>query len=187
MRNRIILFFMAVVSVLPMTAQNRVQSFEGGLAVGGCAPIESYRDGKGQFGPVLSLSARYNIPSTNYSVGLELQSNNIHRHFAIDTPNGIDRVENNNHSGFLVITTDYNFYQGKKVNPFVGAGIGISDNRTIDSYYDTESVNFIFVPRVGVELLYHIRVTCGFTVTRKGYNGFYTTLGFVIGGRPKKS
>ena len=44
----------------------------------------------------------------------------------------------------------------------------------------------LFAPRVGVEFIHHIRLTGQFNISRKGYNNFSLSIGFVLGGRPKK-
>ena len=55
-----------------------------------------------------------------------------------------------------------------------------------DKYFPSEGTSMLFAPRVGVELLYHIRLMAQFNISRKGYNNFSLTIGFVLGGRPKK-
>lgn len=87
----------------------------------------------------------------------------------------------------LALTGDYNFRQGTKINPFVGAAWGVAFNDVVgDKYFPSEGTSMLFAPRVGVELLYHIRLMAQFNISRKGYNNFSLTIGFVLGGRPKK-
>lgn len=42
------------------------------------------------------------------------------------------------------------------------------------------------MPRAGVELFYHIRLTAHCMIVRHGFHTAALTIGFVIGGRPKK-
>lgn len=99
---------------------------------------------------------------------------------------GYDRWQNNRTLA-LALTGDYNFLQGKKVNPFIGTAIGVAFNDVVgDKCFPTKGTSMLFSPRVGVEFFHHFRLATQFNLSRKGYNNLSVTLGFVIGGRPKK-
>lgn len=170
-------------------AQKEVQEFEGGLNVGFCVPVESYRDGTAKLGQVLGIAGRYNIPYSEWSIGLEVQINCMRRDFhLIDNAGNSFKTDNNNRTTTIAAVADYNFKQGCKVNPYVGLGLGIAYNQAITSYYNINtSTNLLISPRIGVELFHHLRIGAGFMVSRKAYNGFFATVGFVIGGRPARA
>ena len=64
---------------------------------------------------------------------------------------GNDRWQHNRTLA-LASTGDYNFLQGKKVNPFIGASIGVAFNDVVgDKYFPTKGTSMLFAPRVGVE------------------------------------
>ena len=60
------------------------------------------------------------------------------------------------------VVGDYNFRRGKNVSIFAGAGVGL----TVGDYYDINvsaykrNTIFHFMPRVGVELMNRVRLTC---------------------------
>lgn len=80
------------------------------------------------------------------------------------------------------VCSHYNLRQGRKVNPYFGLGAGVA--WWSPSY---SKAGFAIEPRVGVEFLYHIRLSIECQISRKYYNAVGLTLGFVIGGRPKKA
>lgn len=70
----------------------------------------------------------------------------------------------------------------------MGAAWAVAFNEVVgDKYFPSEGTSMLFAPRVGVELLYHIRLMAQFNISRKGYNNFSLTIGFVLGGRPKNN
>lgn len=181
----IFVLLLCCVGIANASAQKEVQPFEGGLNIGMSVPLDSYREGKVEVGQVLGLAARYNIPYSEWSVGVDIQMSCMRREF--DIPGYDYTGKNNNRATSFTLTGDYNFKQGEKINPYVGLGLGVSYNQAITSYYDHySSTNFAFMPRFGVEFFYHLRIGAGFIVTRKAYNGFFATVGFVIGSRPVK-
>lgn len=187
MINKVI-FILLCLCAVRANAQKEVQSFEGGLNLGVCVPVMPYHHGTSEAGFCFGVSGRYNFPYSEWSVGLDIQLNPMRRNFDVKHDGHSFTADNNNRATYFLVTADYNFFQGKKVNPYVGVGMGFSVNDPLDCYYDSHgSTDFCFSPRVGVELLYHIRVAAGMIFTRKPYSGFFATVGFVIGGRPSKT
>lgn len=79
---------------------------------------------------------------------------------------------------------DYNFRQGKKVNPFAGAGLGLA---VIDFDYNKEQEKSVcFMPRVGVELFRHLRVALDYKLLKQKYGFWNVSVGVALGGGRKK-
>lgn len=97
-----------------------------------------------------------------------------------------DRWQTNRTLSFAALT-NYNIRQGRIFNPFFGCALGVAFNDVVgDRYFPSKGVSMLFAPRVGVEIIRHIRITGQFNICRKGYNNFSIAVGFVLGGRPKK-
>lgn len=100
---------------------------------------------------------------------------------------GYDRWQSNRTLAIAAVG-DYNFKQGTKINPFVGTAIGVAFNDVVgDEYFPSKGTSMLFAPRIGVELLYHFRISAQFNICKKGYNNVSVNIGFVLGGRPKKT
>lgn len=171
---------------IPANAQKKVRKFEAGMNLGISLPIQTNLHGKEKADCAFGLAARYNLPYTQWSFGLELQWNCMRREFLLrDAP---IKLRNTDQSFDILLVTDYNFNQGEKVNPFVSVGFGIADNQAGPEVHNVQSsTNFCFSPRIGMELLSNIRLSAGFIFSRSAFNGFFATAGFVIGGRPIKN
>lgn len=86
------------------------------------------------------------------------------------------------------VVGDYNFRRGKNVSLFVGAGIGCTD---IKNYFYDESTSgsvpktmFHFMPRAGIELFNHVRLTAYVNIfgDKEVSNGAGLAAGVVFGG-----
>ena len=44
----------------------------------------------------------------------------------------------------------------------------------------------VFIPRIGVEIGYHLRTQLDFVIVRKGFSNVFLSVGGTIGGRAKK-
>lgn len=189
MKRLKILFLMMCVGAVGATAQDvtEVQKFEGEASLGFTCPVGGFHGGGKHIGPEFGLELRYNVPQTKWDVGAALNVTTAVHRFHPDYSEWISDQSNRTIS-FLAVG-DYNFRQGRKVNPYVGAGIGVGSCEPInDVEYDAGAkAAFVFRPRVGVELFRHLRVGVHATVvTRSGYSNIGFTIGGVIGGRPKK-
>lgn len=183
----ILLIGIYVTSIMQIRAESpSVQMMEAEIRTGLTTPLGGYHTGKAQVSGTLGIEGRYNFKGTPWDCGLMLDLSTARRGYEQLYNDGYDRWQNNR-SLALAATSEYNFRQGTKVNPFAGAAMGIAFNDVVgDKYFPSKGTSMIFAPRVGVELLYHIRLMAQFNICRKGYNNFSLTLGFVIGGRPKK-
>ena len=190
-----------------------VKSIEGEFSLGFTYPWTKYNSGKRQVGAEMGLELRYNIPESKWDIGVLLNVNTTDYKFRHTTLT--DNAHWNedwsqidwdaDHSGHLTaeshndvlsnssfgiqLVADYNFGQGRRVNPFVGLGIGLGGNSSDDLDYCStpDGSHFVMRPRVGVELFHHVRLSLSSNINRYGYNNLALSLGLVIGGRPKKA
>lgn len=162
-----------------------VQMMEGEIRGGLSFPLGSYHDGKATTSGTLGIEVRHNFKGTPWDCGLMLNLSCARRNFSHIYDWGDDVAQNNRTVG-LAVTGDYNFLQGRKLNPFVGAGVGVAFHSIVDTkLYPSEGTTLLFAPRLGVELWSIVRLTGEFNISRKGYNNFAVSLGLVLGGRPK--
>ncbi len=150
-------------------------------------------DGGGTFG----LELRGNIKNTGWDVGAFLRYDATGYDFTghvspPDSDYGMSYNLDQYQSAFSIgVVTDYNFRQGRRVNPFAGLGIGYSIYSTAGHDfmhpYETEGCTLSFIPRFGVELFSWVRFTGYAFILRKGYNTVGISLGLTIGGWHRKS
>lgn len=168
----------------------RVQNVEGELFAGVTAPL-GLNGGKSAAGFGLGIEVRRNFKSTGWDVGGQISMMSAeHRyhnpHFA-DDPERRDHYYGQSNMTFSFMAVgDYNFRQGRRVNPFAGAGFGFAERHSDKALGPgPEGIGIAFMPRIGVELWSHLRVSASFYVAGKGNNCFALTIGGVIGGRKK--
>lgn len=182
-------FIFLILSMLPvgMNAQSSVvQMMEGEVRAGLTAPLGGYHTGKSQISASVGVEGRFNFKGTPWDCGLMLDLSTARRDYEHLYGDGYDRWQSNRTLA-LAATGEYNFRQGTKINPFVGTALGVAFNDVVgDKYFPSKGTALLLAPRLGVEFLYHIRLMAQFNLCRKGYNNFTLTVGFVLGGRPKK-
>ena len=167
-----------------------VRPFEGGVFFGTSTPLFGYHGGKNKFGGMLGLEFRCNIEDSPVDIGVLLDITSAEREYSLGRYG--DKVttvpyRQNNRTATAAVVCDYNFYQGKLVNPFIGIGYGACLYEAINQViYDSNGKCMIFIPRVGVELFRHLRITCASHLSRKGYHNVSMSIGFVLGGNPRK-
>lgn len=184
------IFLTLLAAALPCLAHadnDGVGKMEGGISVGSTLPLGGGYGGKIKPGTVLNGELRYNFANTGWDCGVLLQFNNSLRDF--DMADDSYYYQNNLNSSFAVVG-DYNFRQGDRINPFAGLGVGcsigvISRLQKYDEDFQSKAAA-VFLPRVGVELFHHVRVTLGAQISRRGFHTLDLSVGFVLGGRPKK-
>lgn len=180
MRKEILLCFIAI--SLPMSfikGQNigKIKKFEFELSAGMTYGIDHFLGDK-KLGPALALEGRYNFPILPTDVGLELYIGSAVRKFM--------GIHLSNRIFSFMAFYDYNFNRGKKISPFAGAGIGIASCDIISGSYGNVGARAIFSPRIGIEFLRHIRLTCYSKLCLKGYNNVGLSIGYAFGGGLKK-
>lgn len=192
MKKRLYILASAVALAAGMAcAQNDVQRVEGGIFGGISVPMDRYHKFRNEVASAWGVEVRYNLKQLPADVGLTAGfSNSMHEY---DAPNHewFKSAQYTYRTWQIAAVGDWNFRQGALVNPFAGLGLGIGIDHT-DGWL-TEGVtpekkcsHFMIMPRVGVELAHHIRITGDMRLGRKPFNAFCLTLGLTLGGRPKK-
>ncbi len=162
-----------------------VQMMEGEIRAGLTTPLGGYHKGTAQIGATIGLEGRYNFEGTPWDCGIMLDISTACRDYNYLFNHGNDHWQSNR-TVALAATSEYNLRQGTKINPFVGAALGVALNDVVgDEYFPGNGNSLLFAPRVGVEFLYHIRLMAQFNISRKGFHNFSRTLGFIIGRRTK--
>ena len=123
------------------------------------------------------LWGRYNFLHKPVDMGLELYIGSTAREY--DAANLSNRILS------VSAFSDYNFRRGKKFSPFVGIGMGIASCKVVQGAYGTDAARAVVTPRLGVELLGHIRMTCYSKLCFKGYNHVGVSVGYAFGGGKK--
>lgn len=174
MRRLVIILWAVLVGVMARAGEPvEVQPFEGEVGVG-LTVLTDKKAGMSN-GCFVNAAAelRYNLRRVPVALGLTAMYNSATRtdiHGAHD-----------NSGGFLVgAVGEYNFMRGHRwINPFAGASVGVF-------FRNEQSAVPYFQPRIGIEVLTHIRVTAGFIVADAANMGFTLGVGVVFGGRPRK-
>lgn len=183
---KIIFLFVALTAIQAKAQIKIVQMMEGEIRAGLTTPLGGYHMGKAQVSAALGIEGRYNFKGTSWDCGLTLDLSTARRGYEHLYNDGYDRWQSNRTLALAAIG-EYNLRQGTKINPFVGAALGVAFNDVVgDKYFPSKGTSMLFSPRIGIEFLYHIRLMVQFNICRKGYNNFSLTFGFVLGGRPKK-
>lgn len=156
-----------------------------------------YHDTNADGGGSLGLELRGNLKGTPWDVGgflrFDATGYDFKNHMPPRDPDmtfGYDPDQTN--STFTIgAVSDYNFRQGRKVNPFAGLGLGVSfystDGHDFERPYPTDGCTVSFIPRIGVELFSWVRFTGYGVIMRKGYNLVGLSVGLTIGGWRKKN
>lgn len=164
-----------------------VRHFEGEFYAGATLPFGGVDGTKAHMGPAMGLELRYNFAQKPFDLGLLIDiTTAVHQQSA-----GTYTLTQSNRTCTLGLVCDWNFAQGRKVNPYAGLGVGVGFhnvlNDWIDPYGDQTATFPTLIPRIGVELFSHLRVGLSSHITARGYDNVQLSIGLVLGGRPKKS
>lgn len=181
---------LAAMNFMPINAkaQNKdVQRIEFEFRAGLTTPLGSYHGGSAQTGAALGMEGRYNLKGAPCDCGLMLDLTTARRGFEPMDRKDLD-IWQSNRTLALAAIGNYNFQQGRNINPFIGVAIGVAVNDVVgDKIYPSKGTSLFFSPRIGIELIHHLRLTVSSNFSRKGYNNLQFSLGLVVGGRPKKN
>lgn len=182
--KKILLVLAMTISCLATSAQvNRVGKVEGGFYVPITRPLGSFHNGSPKTGGGFGLDIRFNIKNSPWDYGAFLELGTAMRDFI---NSGGDYYQNNRTTVFG-IASHYNFKQGARVNPYAGLGMGIALNDVVGlELYPSRHFSLAVSPRIGVELMRHVRVGCQTQITRKGFHNISLVVGIALGGGKKK-
>ena len=185
MRNLLIVLLCFVSIQVSAQSLPQVRAFEGEFSYGMAIPTNDLGgDVKVGKNRLLQLEVRYNLPWHPIDVGVLLRGTTIHRLYEpVDDvwPTDADWDVS---AWYTMAVADYNFRRGSDASFFVGLGAGIGSQ---DAWNDDDvDVKFCMMPRVGVELWKHLRLTLAYTYMDKQTNNFGLSIGVVFGGGNKK-
>lgn len=132
------------------------------------------KNGRNDVGQAYGFIAelRYNMPvSIDMGVQFRMDTYKHTGHYP-DCPGKVNKI-------LIQALGDYNFYPGKQVNPFAGAGVGAA---IIDESASRKLNSFCISPRTGVELFRHLRLTLNYCFLKQGYSYWNFSAGIVLGG-----
>ena len=130
---------------------------------------------------------RYNFRHLPVDVGVQVAGNVFDRWTKEAGNLGFTSVN-------CLVVSDYNFWREKNISLFAGLGLGLAWHENaapitnISGHgYEVGGSNksFCFMPRVGVEIAQHLRLTASYLIEEKANRHFSLTLGVVFGGGRK--
>lgn len=175
--------FATIIGVLLLNSSNvmaqenlPVKSFEVEVKTGTTYPLDNLVGSK-RLGIQFGLEGRWNIKRSPFDVGAEAYMGAAFRHY---------QGEGMSHR-LLSFSAfgDYNFLRGHTISLFIGVGVGVAACDNIKGSYGTEGTSALFIPRIGMEISRHLRLTLDARIARKGYNTIGLSIGYAFGGGRK--
>lgn len=192
MKNLLLFCAILVAMIHPVYAQQRdIKAIEveiGGGITFGASKLRGVGFDKTEVGQTGFVEIRYNLNRIPVDIGLHLRG----------TVFGREMQKIGEHlnfsSGNFMITSDYNYRRNSNCMLFAGLGVGFAsfgNSAQIEylddgSYMDNGSNGSICVmPRIGVELWHHLRLTCAYIFEERANGHFNLSIGIAIGGGRK--
>lgn len=187
---KLILVVIATLFIGSVSAQDiKVGRFEGEIGVGCAFATSRLNLDKNTPGVKFYGEVRYNFEKVPVDLGLHLSGAIFHR----EAESVAQRLKSKSYT--VMAVSNYNFWRGAKASLFAGAGIGYARlDMTAPVSFDNSQPNYggfhtgdaanriCFMPRVGVELFNHLRLTLSYTLVEKAHNHFSIGVSGVIGG-----
>lgn len=174
------------------TKDHSIGRFEGEIGAGLAFGTNKLNFDKINPGATFYAEARYNMVHLPLDFGLQVAGTIFHRE---SDKAGQLKFK----SWTFMALTDYNFLRMRKVSFFAGVGIGYASlENTAPIVFENSQPNwggfntgekkgsFCFMPRIGVELFHHLRLTATYKLAEKANSHFDLTVGVVFGGGVKK-
>ena len=169
-------------------AERQVGRFEGEIGGGISFGADKLNFDKNKLGATFYTEARYNMQRVPLDVGVQVGGTIFHRE-------SVNAGQLKFKTWNVMAVTDYNLQRHKKISFFAGIGLGYAslDHSAPITFDDsqpnwggfstgTKTGSFCFMPRIGVEVLHHLRVTIDYKFQEKANRHFGLTLGVVFGG-----
>lgn len=194
MTKRITTLLIALMCCAASFAQKtEVRRLEGEIGVGLVNGVSKLTLDGCDAGPRLYAELRYNLRILPIDVGLQFSSAYFHR----GADGQAHRLQTK--SSNIMAVADYNLFRGRKISLFAGAGVGcgvLNHTAPITITYPDErwsgyttgdgKAKFSVMPRFGVELFNHLRLTLFYTGEEKANNHYGLSIGGVFGGGRKR-
>lgn len=192
--KRFVTFLCALLCTMISFAQERdIRAIEVEIGAGmtfGASKLEKAGFTKTKIGETGFVELRYNFKQAPVDLGLHIGG----AIFGRTVKNTGDKL--NFSSGNFMVTSDYNFrFWNPNYTVFAGVGVGLAkfgnsaqtEYRGDGVYVDNGSNSSVcFMPRVGVELWQHLRLTLSYVIEERANSHFNLTVGVAIGGGGKK-
>lgn len=172
----------------PEAADREVGRLEGEIGGGFSFGADKLNFDKNKLGATFYAEGRYNMRRVPLDVGVQAGGTIFHRE-SVNAGQLKFRTWN------VMAVTDYNFRRYKNISLFAGVGLGYAslDHSAPITFDDSQSNwggfstgtrtgSFCFMPRIGVELFHHLRVTLDYKLQEKANRHFGLSLGVVFGG-----
>lgn len=169
-------------------AARKVGRVEGEIGGGISFGADKLNFDENKLGATFYAEARYNVQRLPLDVGLQAGGTIFHRE-SVNAGQLKFRTWN------VMAVTDCNFRRQKNISFFAGIGLGYAFlNHSAPIAFDdsqpnwggfstgTRTGSFCFMPRIGVELFHHLRVTFDYKLQERANRHFGLTLGVVLGG-----
>ena len=157
--------------------ENVIKPFEFETSLGATYGLEKYV-GDNCFGPAFALEGRYNFQKHPLDLGIEIYCGSTLRSY--------DGEDQSCRIASIMVFSDYNFNRGKRVSPFAGLGVGVASCDVVVGSFGEQGGRYIISPRIGIEFLRHIRLTCYSKICMKAYNNIGLSIGYAFGGGQKR-
>lgn len=128
---------------------------------------------------VLPDMTNYIIPGLYFEGRLQLEQLpiNIGFHLGLSVMQRRDGYKDNYRAVPFLAIADWQFGRGKRFNPYVGLGAGLSLNVLSNTVHD-QRANPAIYPRVGVRCWKFLNASMGYLATEKDYSRLRFNLGF---------
>lgn len=187
--KRLVLFMWLLVPAIGMAqegSKREVRAFECEVMLGTRGGMNKQGADRMTAGIALGLELRYNYNKLlDFGLQLFMGTHYLHyEHFGSDDF-GYEGRKERSVVGLMVLqpVVDYNFKQRRRVNPFVGVGVGAAIANGDDK---GQRISPNLMPRAGVELWRHLRVTVDYRWVNHGAASWNACVGVVFGGGRKK-
>ncbi|MDD2584713.1 MAG: hypothetical protein PHE99_07215 [Bacteroidales bacterium] len=186
MKKSILVMALVIAGMLQSYGQNRdVKLFELEVAFG----ITTAGDGNSHWiysksdnrdGAFFLIEPRINIPNSLFDVSAQL---------SIGFFEGVKGFREFETSNFTTIAaySNYNFKEWKRATLFAGCGLGYGNYKMHKEFIPSSyKSSLFFAPRVGIEVLNHLRFTLDYKLMQHKYlSNLNITLGIAFGGGKK--
>lgn len=186
MKKLILVVALVIAGMLQSYAQNRdVKPFELEVAIGFTTAgegsshwIYSKRDNRD--GPFFLIEPRFNIPNSSFDVSAQLSFG------AFRAQHGYVGYDLSNFTT-IAAYSNYNFKEWKHASLFAGCGLGYGNYKMHKEFIPSSyKSSLFFAPRVGIEVLNHLRLTIDYKLMQHKYlSNLNITLGVAFGGGKK--
>jgi outer membrane protein W len=175
MRKAILMAVVAVMTAMGANAQEKKEYGNFDFEIGFTTPVAAavHKGTTNDIVPFVYLEGRWQLKQQPVDVGFQMGLSVVKRKFDVGG-------ENSYRTFPVLAIADWQFGRGKKINPYVGLGMGMAETTIVNdlSTWNTEKWSFAASPRVGVRFFKFANISAGWLLTRKDYSRVYCNLGF---------